>query len=123
MNNARHESLKTMAILAMAAIIFGLLFRTRSLFYVALAFLVCGLFIPRWAAALSTVWLKFSHVVGAVNTRIVLGLIFYCLLTPIALVYRLTHGDFLGLKRQGSARTYFTDREHTYCPEDFSNPW
>lgn len=40
-------------------------------------------------------WMKFGLVVGAINTRIVLGLVFYLVLAPIGLFMRLFGRDIL----------------------------
>jgi len=59
-----------------------------------------------------------------VNSRILLGAIFYLFLTPIAILARVTRGDFLHLKkRSGADRSYWQARNHTYTAEDLSKLW
>jgi hypothetical protein len=119
---ANYEALKTMAVLAMAAVFFGVISGTKWLLWLSFALLVVGVFIESWSLKVSSVWLKFAHILSAVNTRIILGFVFYVFLTPLGLVYRMTHGDFLGLKREED-KTYFSDRSHTYGARDLANPW
>lgn len=52
-----------------------------------------GLAAPMLLAPVYTGWMKFGHVMGAINTRIILGLFFYVVMTPIGLVMRLFHWD------------------------------
>lgn len=118
-----YEALKTMAVLAAASIVFGLLFRFTPLFYLALLFLLMGVFATRLSLVVASWWLKFAGALGAINSRIILSVVFFVLLTPIAFVYRLTHGDFMGLKRRAGAKSYFVEREKTYSSEDLLNPW
>jgi hypothetical protein len=120
---ANYEALKTMAILAMAPVLFGLLGNVKPLYFLALFLLAIGVFVEKWARAVSSGWLKFSHVVGAVNTRIVLGFIFFVFLTPLSLIYRMAHGDSLGLKKREDVKTYFSGRDHVYSARDLTNPW
>ena len=118
-----YKILETMGILAAASIFFGLVFKASVLFFVALALLITGLFVKPLAKQITRGWLKLAEVVGGINSRIILTVVFYLFLTPIALVFRMFHGDFMGLMRQEKAATYFTVRKHRYEPRDLANPW
>lgn len=48
-------------------------------------------------------WMRFAHVLGLVNTRLILGLIFFVVFTPLALLFRLSGRD--PLDRRIHART------------------
>jgi hypothetical protein len=50
---------------------------------------VPGLLAPRLLAPVERAWMAFATVLGRVNTRIILGLIFYLVVTPVGLVMRL----------------------------------
>lgn len=41
------------------------------------------------------IWMRFGAVVGAFNTRVLLGLMFYVVLTPMGLIMRLFGKDTL----------------------------
>jgi hypothetical protein len=60
-------------------------------------------------------WMKFAQVLAWVNTRILLGVFFYVVLTPIGVIMRLFGKDLLEEKLQPSAKTYWIKRE----PEPF----
>jgi len=122
-NISPYKTLETMGILCAACLVFGLLLKVQALIYVALALLLMGLFVKSPAALVTRAWLKFAEVLGSINTRIILSVVFFVLLTPIALVYRMIHGDFMGLRRREKAGTYFSEREHAYSPRDLTNPW
>jgi hypothetical protein len=122
-NISPYRNLETMGVLCAAALVFGLVLKIQALLYVALALLLTGLFVKKLAALITRIWLRFAEVLGSINTRIILSVIFFVILTPIALVYRMIHGDFMGLKRREKAVTYFSEREHAYVPGDLTNPW
>ena len=44
------------------------------------------------------------------------------LLTPLALLRRLSKKDLLQLRKKASG-SYFSDREHKYGADDLKNPW
>jgi hypothetical protein len=50
---------------------------------------VPGLLFPRVLVPVERVWMRFAEALAFVNTRIILGLVFYAVLTPIAAVMRL----------------------------------
>jgi hypothetical protein len=118
-----HKALEAMNILALACIVFGLIFKLQVFFYAASCLLVIGVFFGRLAIIITAGWLKFAYFLGFINTRIILTLIYYLLLTPIAYIYRLLHGDFLNIKRNTSLKSYFVERNHAYEPKDFENVW
>jgi hypothetical protein len=71
-----------------------------------LLFLSGALFMPALLAPLFRVWMTFGAVLGYINLRIILGLVFFVLLTPIAILLRLLGKDVLGLKFHKDWATY-----------------
>ncbi len=61
---------------------------------------------PDWLKAIYVPWMKIGHILGWINTRIILGVIFFVLITPIGLVRRLLGKDTLGLTFDKNATTY-----------------
>jgi len=61
---------------------------------------------PAWLKVIYHPWMKMGHILGWVNTRIILGVIFFGLITPIGLFRRLLGKDALGLTFDQKATTY-----------------
>ena len=125
---SREKVLETIGVLALACLVVGHLATKPGLksgFLAAAAFLLAlGLFVKPAGALIARAWLKFGGLLGAVNSRIILGAVFYLFLTPIALLARLTRGDFLHLKkRAGAYRSYWHARNHVYTAEDIGKLW
>jgi multisubunit Na+/H+ antiporter MnhG subunit len=55
--------------------------------------------------------MKFGEVAGWVNTRLILGLLFYLIITPIALLLKLIGKDLIDTKLDNSRASYRTTRE------------
>ena len=51
-------------------------------------------------------WMKFGHAVGWVNTRLILGITFFLMFAPVALLFRLIGKDPLARRLDESATTY-----------------
>ncbi|MCX5814197.1 MAG: hypothetical protein NT178_16880 [Proteobacteria bacterium] len=122
--NPDRIALETMAVLALVSIAAGLFFKLNALLYIALCLLFIGIFLKGLSIRITHAWLKFSAILGGISTRVVLTVIYFVFLTPIAFLYRVFHGDFISLKRQDAAgTTYWNERNHDYTPMDFENPW
>ena len=57
------------------------------------------------------IWMGLAFCLGWVNTRIILMLVYYLVVTPIGLTMRLLKKDLLNLRLEKSARTYWLKRE------------
>lgn len=125
---ARETVLETLGVLALACLVLGHFAERPALKtgLLAAAALLLGvaLFVRPLALRIAGGWLAFGHALGAVNSRILLSLIFYLFLTPIALLARAARGDFLALKRRSAPdRSYWEPRGHTYTRVDLEKLW
>lgn len=57
------------------------------------------------------IWIAIGHVLGVVNSKIILGLVFIFILQPIAFVMFLTGYDPLRIRRKGE-KTYRENRQN-----------
>ncbi|HNR86818.1 MAG TPA: SxtJ family membrane protein [Spirochaetota bacterium] len=85
--------------------------------------LALGLASRTVAGLISDLWLKFSHVLGSVTNRIILSVIFFIFLTPIALIYRLFAANPLQLSRDKSGESMYHERNNTFRKEDLEKMW
>jgi len=69
-------------------------------------FALWGLLIPATLAPVFSIWMKIGHVLGWVNTRIIMGFIFYIIIFPIGFVIRLFGGDLINKRLDSNASTY-----------------
>ncbi len=68
------------------------------LIIVALIFLILGLFNSKFLTPLNIIWNKFGLILGSILNPIILGIIYFIVVTPIALSLRLAGKDVLSLK-------------------------
>jgi len=78
---------------------------------IGLMLMALGLVFPGSLAHVYRAWMAVGHVLGWINTRIILGIFFYAILTPFGLVMRLLGKDFMRLKPAPNADTYRVGRE------------
>ena len=84
---------------------------------------VLSLISDGFAHLISQAWAKFAMVLGRINGNILLTLVFFIFLTPVAFLMRIfKKGDALKLKKQ-NANTVYVTRDHTYTKSDLANIW
>jgi hypothetical protein len=69
-----------------------------------------GLVWPRAIRPVFLVWMILAYPIGWTVSRLVLGVLFYGLFTPIGVVFRLIGRDELGLKKQPAAASYWQQK-------------
>lgn len=116
------KTYETITVLALVSLLAGLWFGQPLLFYLAALLLLLVLLVPKAAAWLAWGWLRLAHFLGNINAKIILTLIFYLILTPLALLYRFWRGDALGLHRR-PADSNWHRRDHTYEKTDLEKTW
>ena len=75
-------------------------------FIAAFGFAVVALLKPLLLGPVNRVWLKISDVLGWVNTRLVMGFIFFLLIVPIGLIMRLFTKDPLNNQWSDTLKSY-----------------
>ena len=103
-------------------VVIGLIFEIRILFTIGACVGICGLLIPPLARFIAFLWMKLAVILGYINSRILLSIVFYIFLFPIAMLSRLFSKDPLQLRPKKSG-SYFSERNHQYVAEDFNHPW
>ncbi len=78
---------------------------------VALAFLAVALIVPGWLRPLNKVWFRFGLLLHRIVSPIILGLIFFITITPIALLMKLFGKIPLPLQFDKEATSYWIERE------------
>ncbi|MDR0339174.1 MAG: SxtJ family membrane protein [Desulfovibrio sp.] len=109
------------------AVIFLLLliwFFTREVYlvYAAGAFTLYAMLLPKTLKPLAGLWFGFSHVLGQVMSRVLLGVIYLFIVMPVALVRKIAGKDSMRLRgwRKGDGSA-FVSRDHLYVKEDLNN--
>lgn len=120
----RTETLKTLNVLAVAALTAYLLTKLPWLLYTAFVILLLGLVENPLARLLSAGWLKLAQLLGIVNSRVILSLMFYLVLTPVAFLYRLFNRQAAAHFTTNPGGTLFEDiPPEVASKESFEKTW
>lgn len=120
----KFQTLETLATLSLAAGVIGFLTKNVGFYYAATLLIFIGLFVKPLANVITKAWLKFSHVLGAINSKILLGLLFFLILSPLGFLFRKFKGDSLKIKKKSAEESsYWVTKDHQYLPQDFEHTW
>lgn len=74
----------------------------------ALSGVLCifSFFLPKVLRFIYTPWMKLGNILGWINTRIILGFLFFIVITPMSIVLKLLKYDPLNRKLDPHATTY-----------------
>ena len=75
----------------------------------SLVFLIITIIRPNLLTFLNKLWIKFGILLGKIISPIVMGLVFFFVVTPIGVLVRILKKDVMGLKR--GASSYWINRE------------
>jgi hypothetical protein len=123
-SSARDRSRDTGLALVLLLLIAQLVTGRQGLTTAAVVALVVTMTAPLVFRPLSVVWFGFSHVLGAVMSKVLLSAVFYLIVTPVAVVRRLLGHDTLRLRAFKAGDTsVMHPRHHVYAPDDLDTPY
>lgn len=82
-------------------------------FWPGAALTACGAVLPRALKYVYVAWMSVAFVLGFVMAHVILTLFFFLVITPIGLVARCFGKDFLSLKLDRGAASYWIRRDRT----------
>ncbi|MBU4346282.1 MAG: sxtJ [Candidatus Omnitrophica bacterium] len=82
-----------------------------SLPIISLLFFILAVIMPRLLKPVYIVWMKLACILNWINTRIILFIVFYLIITPMALVMKLFGVDLLDRKIEKGKESYWHKKE------------
>jgi hypothetical protein len=119
---SRTVVLETFAVFAVVSLLAGIFWQRAVFVRLALIVLLVALLVKPLAVVVTRAWLKFSTLLSGGSNRLILAVIFYFFLTPIALLYRLFKNNPLNLGAV-HGESFYSVRNHTYCKSDLEKMW
>lgn len=109
---------------AFLAIAFFILLKAKhdpkAFFIISAVFFSVGLICPLLLKPVYIFWMGLGHVLGWVNTRLILIVIFYLVFTPIGIVLKILRIDLLEEKLYNKQNSYWKKREaKNFLQEDY----
>ncbi|XOJ73756.1 SxtJ family membrane protein [Candidatus Pelagibacter sp. Uisw_114] len=76
---------------------------------ISFIFLILGLLNSNLLSPLNRIWFKFGILLGSFVSPIVMGIVFFAIVTPTSLIMRISGKNLLNLKK-GNKKTYWIER-------------
>ena len=95
-------------IIAIYPIIYDESLRVWSLI-ISFVFLILGLINSKILAPLNKIWFQFGLLLGRIVSPVIMGIIFFLVVTPIALIMKIIGKDLLNLKFN-KGKTYWIEK-------------
>ena len=76
---------------------------------IAIIFLILGLVNSKTLTPLNKIWHKFGILLGNLVSPIVMGIVFFAIVTPTSIIMKILGKDLLNLKK-GNKKTYWIER-------------
>lgn len=107
------------------ALVFGILLLARlhhpAWLTVAIVLVLATLLSPWLARWIAFGWTKLAELIGSVVSRVLLAVVFFLVLTPMALLRRITGSDPLTLNEPKNGT--WVERDHLFTAKDLDKPW
>lgn len=122
----REKELETILTLCVALVVLFFVTKKQHAYYLSLSVLLglIGMFSTYLTAKISWAWLKIGEGMGFVMSKVILTIVFFGFLFPIALLSRVfsNNRNNLQLKKTVGHSYYFT-RNHKYEAKDLEHVW
>ena len=112
---------QAMALLCLIILIF---FRQAPFAGIAMIVLLINMVRPQVYKPVAKWWFALSNLLSRIVPRILLGVLFYVMVTPVGLIRRVLGRDPLQLKKWKKGReSVLRERNHTLSAKDIINPF
>ncbi len=116
------EPIKTVLVITVGMIVLNFVFKQELFLYIALVVGVAGVASNFLAEKINFVWMKLTWILSMIVPNILMSVIFYIFLTPLALFSKL-FGAKNKLFLKNTSSSLFRDYEKTFDKSSFEKPW
>ena len=120
----KDESRDTGMALVLLLLILYLTFGRKELVFTAMAVHVVNMILPQLYRRIAVVWFGLSELIGMVVSKIVLGAVFFLLVTPMGVLRRSMGKDSLKLRAfKANSASVMVTRNHKFEAADLEKPY
>lgn len=116
------EKVKAQLVIVTGLVVLYFVFKSPWWLYAAAAVGLLSIAVPVVGDLIVKAWFKVAEILGNINGKIILSVMFFVFLWPIALLYRLSSKNPLTIKRTNDS-SFYTERNHQYTKDDLEQTW
>ncbi len=123
-NITEADKAKAQLVIVTGLVVIYFIFKSRYpwMLYAAAVIGVLCIAIPIVGDWIVKGWFKIAEILGAINGRILLSIIFFVILFPIAVLSRMGRKNPLSLRSENKDSA-FSERNHRYTAKDLDQVW
>ena len=118
----KSDPVKTVLVITVGFLVVHFLLKLQWPLYVSLIIGIMGVFSTTIARKIDWLWMKLTWVLSLIIPNILLSMVFYLFLTPIALMSRL-FGEKDPLRLKNNKDSVFKEYNKKFKPESFEKTW
>ena len=112
---------ETSLVLTTGFLMIFIITKNELFLYISLGLGITGIFIKPIAKYIAVAWFKLADILSYVTSKIILGILFFIVLYPVSILYKLSNNDRLRLKRPETSN--WVERNHTFSASDIEKIW
>ena len=113
---------QTLLVIPGGMLVLFFVFKWKGFLFIGTGIILTGFIIPALGEKIHQGWMKLAHLLGYINSRILLTFIFLFILTPVSFFNKLFGKSSLQ-RRQGNNNSMYVIRQHRYQKKDLENTW
>ena len=122
MKTTKVKTLEFFLLLTVFFILLFFLFKSPPMLYAGIVIALIGLVSGKVSYWIYLGWMKFSQFLAYIMTHLILSIVFFLVLFPISLFYRMANKDALKLKAN-KYPSLFDTRSKQFTASDIENMW
>lgn len=118
----KSEPIKTVLVITVGMMVVYLITKLQWVLYISVSVGILGVLSDYLAKKIDYVWMKLTWILSLIMPNILLSIIFYIFLTPVALLSRV-FGEKNPLLLKNTSSTLFKDSNKKFDKASFEKPW
>lgn len=117
----RAKNLETILTIVTGFLVLFYFLEIKYFLWIAIGLGLIGMFSDWLAEKISWAWFKLAEIMGFFSSKILLTIVFFIFLAPVAFLARIFSTDKLKLKKGGES--YYVERNQSFQAKDLENIW
>jgi hypothetical protein len=118
----KEKTLETILAMCFGFLVLHVVFHIKILLPITILLAGIGLFSDYLSQKVTWLWLKFAELIGGVMGKVLMGIVFFVFLTPIAFLMKMFGKSSVKIKQENTT-SIFEERNHSYTSADLENIW
>jgi len=120
----KDQSRDTGMAMVLLLLILAIRAKREGYLYAAIALQVLNMIVPQLFRPVAVLWLGFADLLGAIMPKVLLSIVFFLVVMPVAILRRLAGKDSLKLRAfKASKGSIMLERNHKFSATDLERPF